>query len=959
MASGPLRGVLRHIRKLAGAPDLAEPSDADLLKRFAYQQDGEAFADLVQRHGPMVLGVCRRILRNADDADDAFQATFLILVRKAAGIARPGALGCWLHEVALRTALRARAQAAVRKQHERQVPEMPQSDFLAAVAWRDLQPVLDEEIARLPARYREPFVLCYLQEQTYEQTAGQLHCLPGTVSRRLAQAREMLRKRLTRRGLSLPAGVLAAALAESSARAVVMTPLVTTTVQAALASAAGKGAAALSGPVAALVEGGLHAMTVTKVKTIVGVCLAVGLLCAGAGLVAREALTPAAPESGPQTAAVVSKSKKDAKPAVQKQTGDTVAVTGRVVGPDGKPVPAARLLVLDMPEKFKRYPYPAEEEVRMEIKDQGRSDAGGRFRLHVPRQPIKREISPVIAARAEGYGLGMVPITAGMGKKEIVLQLPPEKVLRVRLVDLQGVPAKNVVLRLSAVLEKKAGEEPLGVIELASRLPGWFPPLRTDAEGRIEVHGVGPKQAARVLVSDKRFAPTTLVLGQPLESAKSGAEKPAPSEDKEIVKILEPPHLIRGRVTYKDTGKPAAGAVISEMGRRVRADAQGRFELSPDLTRMRLLLSAQPPSPDSGPSPYVGWERFIPVPKGQPDKAPEYNFALPRGVIVRGKVVEAGSGKALANAGICFVPRQKPVANPYGNAGFPAVGLVHALFTRADGTFTVTAPVGTGTLIVKAERPDYVPVTTSMAQMALGKPGGQPLYAHAIQVMELRPGMETQDVTIALHRGLTVKGKLVGPDGQSVHGAKMLSRLATSCHLMGFIEARAVDVPDSGFELGGCDPKQPYPVIFFQAKKDWGTVVELPGKQTGKPLTIRLQPCGKAKARFVNAAGEPIEGHWPAVEVVLKSGPSLADPKAAQKGLVAADATMLANIFYDSYQLNDFRTDAEGRMVLTSLVPGVTYRIVQMNSNSPVLRDFTARPGETVDLGDIVIGKKK
>src|SRR5439155_9940271 len=251
MARGQLSTVLRHLRQLGGAAPADDTTDAQLLERFAARQEEAAFAALVKRHGPMVLSVCRRVLGNAHDAEDAFQATFLILVRKAGSIRRREALAGWLHEVALRVAMRARASAQRRRRHEQRVPDMPRKDFLATVVWRDLQPVLDDEVQGLPEICREAFVLCYLEGKTYEEAARQLNCRPGTISRRLGRARELLRLRLNRRGLGLPAGVLAAALSQQTAPAAVPAALIASTVNTALRSAAG----AIPARVAALAEG--------------------------------------------------------------------------------------------------------------------------------------------------------------------------------------------------------------------------------------------------------------------------------------------------------------------------------------------------------------------------------------------------------------------------------------------------------------------------------------------------------------------------------------------------------------------------------------------------------------------------------------------------------------------------------------------------------------------------------
>src|SRR5207253_4232819 len=136
------------------------------------------------------------LLGNEHDVEDAFQATFLTLARKAGSISNRASLGGWLHAVARRTAIRARAQATLRRRHEQAVREARQEDFITAVAWRDLQPLLDEEVGRLPEIYRIPFLLCYLEGQTYRAAAVHLSCPVATVSRRLAQARELLRQRL-------------------------------------------------------------------------------------------------------------------------------------------------------------------------------------------------------------------------------------------------------------------------------------------------------------------------------------------------------------------------------------------------------------------------------------------------------------------------------------------------------------------------------------------------------------------------------------------------------------------------------------------------------------------------------------------------------------------------------------------------------------------------------------------
>jgi RNA polymerase sigma factor (sigma-70 family) len=220
----------------------ASLTDRQLLERFAIQHDEEGFRQLVQRHGPMVLCACRQILRQEQDAEDAFQATFLVLARKAGSIRSGEALPNWLFTVANRLAKRLRAAALRRQAHEVALVEPPQSEPEPANELGNLGPILYEEIGRLPEKYRLPFVLCYLEGKTNEQAAQQLGCPPGTVFSRLARARERLRIRLTRRGVAVSSGVLTAMLLSLSEQASAAVPqlLETTTVQGALGLCSGK-----------------------------------------------------------------------------------------------------------------------------------------------------------------------------------------------------------------------------------------------------------------------------------------------------------------------------------------------------------------------------------------------------------------------------------------------------------------------------------------------------------------------------------------------------------------------------------------------------------------------------------------------------------------------------------------------------------------------------------------------
>jgi RNA polymerase sigma factor (sigma-70 family) len=332
VAKEQMNSLIDYLRRAVLAGGEGGLSDGQLLECFVSRREEAAMAALVRRHGPMVWCVCRRILCNHHDAEDAFQATFLVLVRKAASILPREMVGNWLYGVAHQTALKARATTAKRQAREKQVKEMPEP---AAVTepdlWHDLEPLLDQELSRLPDKYRVAIVLCDLEGKTRKEVAQQLKIPEGTLSSRLTKARTMLAKRLARQGLMVSGGALAAVLTQKVASAGMPTSVASSTIKTASLFAAGNAVAGIASiKVAALTEGVLKTMLITKLKVATVVLLAVSMI--GLSTTVMTYRTLASDQGGATNHAATKTTAKDSEknaPDAEKPKGDS-AEKGKV-----------------------------------------------------------------------------------------------------------------------------------------------------------------------------------------------------------------------------------------------------------------------------------------------------------------------------------------------------------------------------------------------------------------------------------------------------------------------------------------------------------------------------------------------------------------------------------------------------------------------------------------------------
>jgi RNA polymerase sigma factor (sigma-70 family) len=448
MSSTPLSTVFRQVRGFAGSA-----SDGELLEHFKDRQDEAAFAALVARHGPMILGLCRRLLHDRHDAEDAFQATFLVLVCRAGAVAKRDSVGSWLYGVAYRIALRAKARAArLRGALPEEIPDARGEGPAAELERRELAAVLDEELIRRPEKYRTALVLCGLEGLTGKEAAQRLGLSFGTLRRRLERGRELLRRRLTRRGVLPAAAFAAGGLAEGAVPAAVPAQLAAATLKAAVLMAAGKAVAtgAVSVQVAALTKGVLNAFLFAKVKTITAVVLLAGVFGTGAGMFTYRALGRAEPPPAKPQAAVKRLEKKTpaaAQPGPSADESKPKTITVRVLGADGKPLAGADVVVIGQTVGKQRIRPMA---TSPELLGQGRAGDDGRFSFTLPGD-TKSLMGVCVLARTAGYGLSFQGFDPAAAPAALDVHLSREQPLRVRLVNLQGVPASGVRVRVAEV----------------------------------------------------------------------------------------------------------------------------------------------------------------------------------------------------------------------------------------------------------------------------------------------------------------------------------------------------------------------------------------------------------------------------------------------------------------------------------------------------------------------------
>lgn len=934
--------ALRLIRAAAMAAGLGQRSDSELLTAFLAGEE-VAFEALVRRHGPLVLRACRAVTRSEADAEDAFQATFVFLLRQAGRIRDHRSLAGWLFRVARRAAVVTR-RAADRRARREAAAGRPEAVGPAADAFcREACSALYAEIDRLPDAYRLPLVLCYLQGLSRDEAADQLGWTLNEVRGRLERGRARLRRRLEARGLAPYAGLLAAVVSGA------VTP--------ALVRAATAGAAQPPARVADLAA----AISATVGHRVLGaLAVAAALAAAAIGLGAEGLWAGQPPPSKEMPARAANAGPGHGGP--DREAPERLTLSGRVVDPAGHAVAGAKVWLAVLPGAS---PKAAGPKVVATTGDDGRftvaEDGRGRGR-HWTR--VAR-----VVATADGFGLAWAAADPG-ADKPVELRLVEDEPVRGRVLTLEGKPVAGARVRVQEVdapagpdlskflAEAKARERARHEIyhahfPAAGRLPqpGYAIPgqpdwVETDAEGRFRITGLGRERLAEMRVEGPTIATAELsvlvrpvpILAVPVDpgDSRSGTYTYYGSA---FDYAAEPTQPFQGRVADRRTGEPVPGVRVQARHSRLlleaTTDRDGRYRLTGLPPGRHQLITI--PAPDQ---PYHRMEAG----GGQAanTRPATVDFPLTRGHWVEGKVVNARTGKPEAGADVWYVP----VADEPAYVSVPgSQAWVHepTTVTAADGSFRVVAFACRGAVVVQGFAAgsyvgaDQRPVQGDADSLDPGmrRPKAIPTSPvvmlssyHAAAVVNVDP-KKPKAYTITLDPGVAVKVRVLDPDGKPLAGAGV-----------GGLSTWSLWAPDqkAELELSQYNPDRPRPLVFLHPGKGLGKLVE-PKTGDAGPWEVRLDPTGSVTGRLVTEDGGPVANAVLQVSYRLPGQPPT------------------ETVWTQAVAHGQVRTDAKGVFRLPNLVGGLPYSIDHQAGAGTSLRLHNLRvqvkPGEAKDLGDV------
>jgi RNA polymerase sigma factor (sigma-70 family) len=918
--------LARLVRQFRDTLDADAESDAALLARLRAGRDPAAAEAVVRRHGARVWAACRKVLGPAPEAEDAFQATFLVLLRNPMAVRRSASLGAWLYGVAHRIALQARARSA------RQVAPPADTAAPPALPWQEACAILHEELDRLPDFTRLPLVLCYLDGLSRDEAAAQLGRTLNSVKKSLERGRELLRKRLVKRGVTLSAGLLAAVAEPVAADppADLPTSFLTGAIR----------------PVAAALA--KAARTGVRLR-LAGVGLAASVLAVGVTLG-----FPTAPKGDPppQKEMPAKPAAKTEAPTDEGPKGERIAFAGRVVDPDGRPVKGAKVYLL--------VPDVVVGGVRPAWAERATTDAAGRFRFDQPAAgppEFWQGIQSQLVAVADGFGLGIMPADE-KGFADAEVRLARDLPIRGRVLNLEGKPVAgakvHVVQLLAAATDDLSGwlknAEANGWDEFAQalgtdfprRLRGRWEPIpglaatTTGADGRFALTGAGRERVATVAIAGDGIATARLtVLTQ---EGKSGTFPPyrgmrgrtgEPYYRQPFDYAATPDQPFEGRVTDRDTGAPLAGVTVRQWWSETKTDADGRYRLTG--------LRPGPTALDFVPGPDVPYHNRM-APGGEKDntRTVRLDVGLLRAPWVSGKVIDERTHRPVAGARVFYkAAKGNPRAADYFDKGRSVD--VEAR-TGPDGSFRLAGIPGKGWLFVHrdtpgvsaAERPVQgdtdrrePPAEVETSDQSAGTSPG--MY-QALMAVDIDP-RAAKEYTITVDPGVNIPVTLTDPDGKPVTGAIALGLRSPWWQWSNPLTDK--------LEVPAVNPDRPRSLFFYHPARDLGLHFQ-PKKADAGPWTIKLQPTATVTGTLVLPDGKP----YPNADLTLSfTYPGRSGP------------TWLPDHSKDAR----FKTDATGKFRFTKVIGDVDYRfgyaVFRDKFNTTTSLPFRARPGETKDLG--------
>jgi protocatechuate 3,4-dioxygenase beta subunit len=829
-----------------------------------------------------------------------------------------------------------------------------------------VQAILDEEIGRLPEIYRQPFILCCLENRGRAEVARQLEVKEATLRSRLAQARKLLQQRLGRRGVALTGLLGAVALSESTARATASSSLVSSTVKAALAFSAGNTPAAgvASAQVAALVEGGLKTMFVTKCKIATALLLAAGV-ASGAGLLTHKVLAgnnvgpdqQVAPKPPAQDNTKAEAAKAPGNPrseAAKPEATDKVEVRGRVLDPDGKPLAGAKLyLSSPRPEIEQDYKYNHEERAT--------SGPDGRFRLTLTPEELAQDGS-LLLATAKDYGPDWVSLDKKKLDGELSLRLVKDDVpIKGRIIDVEGRPVSGAKLRVQLTkafreqdgLDKhleyiRAGgyEQAGGGETVWGPLPGQPTEITTDSAGRFTLTGVGRERVVRFAIegpSIQHWAFVSMTRAADTVRGPSYGTKVYGANFDFVAAASVP---IRGKVRDKATGKPVAGVKISgnlSLGglttHTTRTDKNGAYELRGYPRSETYHLLAQPAEGQAY------FAEMVDRPDTPGSDSITADIDLIAGIPLGGQVTDAVTKRPVKGAKVYYYPLQP---NRY------AARISYNIFlgassatTRGDGSFRLVVLPGPGVVTLECSgKHPYMPALVTDAELkdffkdkdfpsggdgfslvtAPGKDGRiggivQERY-QALALINPEEKVESLKQNLTVQPGRTLTGTILGTDGKPLAGATI--------DVQGFGPPYGDRLPTASFTLTNLNPRRaPLEVEFRHKEKGLGLLKEI-RCDAAEPLTVQLQPYGSVIGRILDKDGKPLP-----------------------------DVPM--RIYHPGETEIRRKTDRDGGFRVDELVVGRTYALLSPVGGAILtledgkvisLPKFTIEPGKVKDLGD-------